>query len=171
MRRKVENEKWQRLFYDTSQENNKISRSQNDEFQQKLDRTMYIVGWISIVTTFFYAFISKQFDFHITKFEPPCLFHFITGYYCPGCGGTRSVILFMQGHFIRSFIYYPLVPYTVVVGGIFMIRMTITYFTKEKIRPMHMKMAYFMVALGILILNFVIKNVCLYYGLDLLPNL
>lgn len=167
----MENTKQNRQFYCITKKINKTKKNQTDDFQQKMDHCMYLLGWLSIALIALYTFISKQFDFHITKIQPPCLFHFLTGYYCPGCGGTRSVLLFMQGYFIKSFIYYPLVPYTVVVGGIFMIRMTVTYITKEKIPPMHMKTAYFIVALAILLFNFVIKNVCLYYGLDLLPLL
>lgn len=146
-------------------------QNQKMEFQQKMDLYMYIVGWIFLGIFLGYLLLSKITGFEITKYEPPCIFHLLTGYYCPGCGGTRSIILFMQGHFWKSFVYYPLVPYTVGIGGIFMIRQTITFATKGKVKPMHMKTAYIMIALGILILNFVIKNICLYYGIDLLPVL
>ena len=42
---------------------------------------------------------------------PKCLFHLVTGYYCPGCGGTRALYLFLTGHWIKSFLFHPLVVY------------------------------------------------------------
>lgn len=47
-----------------------------------------------------------QFVFHM-----PCLFHLLTGWYCPGCGGTRAVKYLLQGHLYLSFLYHPLVLY------------------------------------------------------------
>ena len=33
----------------------------------------------------------------------PCLFHLLTGLYCPGCGGTRAVRAMMAGNLGLSF--------------------------------------------------------------------
>lgn len=41
----------------------------------------------------------------------PCLFHLITGFYCPGCGGTRAAVHLLHGRILKSFSYHPLVPY------------------------------------------------------------
>lgn len=38
---------------------------------------------------------------------PDCTFKSVTGLYCPGCGGTRAVAAFIQGHWARSFRYHP----------------------------------------------------------------
>lgn len=45
----------------------------------------------------------------------PCIFHLVTGVYCPGCGGTRAVKAFLRGNFADSFRYHPLIVYTVLV--------------------------------------------------------
>lgn len=45
----------------------------------------------------------------------PCLFHLLTGFYCPGCGGTRAVRLLLMGDVAGSFRYHPFVPYMAVV--------------------------------------------------------
>lgn len=42
----------------------------------------------------------------------PCLFHLLTGWYCPGCGGTRAVKYLLQGKLYLSFQYHPIVLYT-----------------------------------------------------------
>ena len=45
----------------------------------------------------------------------PCLFHLLTGLYCPGCGGTRAVRAMAAGNLRLSFQYHPLVLYTAAV--------------------------------------------------------
>jgi hypothetical protein len=33
---------------------------------------------------------------------PPCLFHRITGWHCPGCGGRRCVMMLAQGRWLDA---------------------------------------------------------------------
>ncbi len=35
-------------------------------------------------------------------FLPPCLFHALTGFYCPGCGTTRAFWYLVHGHPLRA---------------------------------------------------------------------
>jgi len=35
-------------------------------------------------------------------FYPICLFHSLTGWNCPGCGGTRAAYQLLHGHLIRA---------------------------------------------------------------------
>jgi hypothetical protein len=37
------------------------------------------------------------------SFFPPCLFHQITGWNCPGCGATRATHDLLHGQFVRAF--------------------------------------------------------------------
>lgn len=36
---------------------------------------------------------------------PKCFFHEVTGLYCPGCGGQRSLHALLHGHFLTSISY------------------------------------------------------------------
>ena len=49
----------------------------------------------------------------LIRFGFPCVFHEMTGFYCPGCGSTRSARFLIRGDLGRSFIYNPIVPYTI----------------------------------------------------------
>jgi hypothetical protein len=44
------------------------------------------------------------FFFDPTKhgFYPLCLFHLLTGWNCPGCGGTRAAYQLLHGHVLRA---------------------------------------------------------------------
>ncbi|MCR5467470.1 MAG: DUF2752 domain-containing protein [Lachnospiraceae bacterium] len=45
---------------------------------------------------------------------PGCLLYRTTGFYCPGCGGSRAVLAFLSGKVLLSFFYHPLVPLTAI---------------------------------------------------------
>ena len=42
-----------------------------------------------------------------TGFFPVCLFRFVTGYQCPGCGSTRAVHQLLHGHVVAAFMLNP----------------------------------------------------------------
>lgn len=52
----------------------------------------------------------------VSLFRMPCLFHLMTGLYCPGCGGTRAVKYLLQGDWKNSLIYHPFVLYSVIAA-------------------------------------------------------
>jgi hypothetical protein len=39
---------------------------------------------------------------------PPCLFHELTGWHCPGCGSTRAVHALLHGNLAQAAAYNPL---------------------------------------------------------------
>ncbi len=48
--------------------------------------------------------------------EFPCLFYLLTGLYCPGCGGTRSVKAMIHGQFLLAVHENPAAPLLVLIG-------------------------------------------------------
>ena len=52
--------------------------------------------------------------------EIPCLFHMITGLYCPGCGGTRAALALLRGQVVKSLLYNP-IPAYLLFGGLWCI--------------------------------------------------
>ncbi|MBQ4301356.1 MAG: DUF2752 domain-containing protein [Lachnospiraceae bacterium] len=88
-----------------------------------------------------------------------CVFHELTGLYCPGCGGTRAVIALLSGHPWISFLYHPIVIYSVVA-----ICYTWLQFVYCKIRHVGFRFhnSILWIALIIVIANFIIKNLLLF---------
>ena len=62
------------------------------------------LGIIAILVFFVYYFLNIYTDFSI-----PCLFHKLTGFYCPGCGITRLLFSLIHLDFYQAFRYNPLV--------------------------------------------------------------
>lgn len=100
----------------------------------------------------------------------PCLFHLLTGYYCPGCGGTRAVKYLLQGQILRSIQYHPLVFYTVSVIGVELCRIVAGKAKKRTIGYEKRYEILVWVGVGIILVNWGIKNYMLAVkGIDLLP--
>ena len=110
--------------------------------------------------------------FGIISHYPGCLFHSITGLYCPGCGGTRAVRALLRGEILRSFFYHPVVVYGLIafiyilVGWLIHFVRVRTHQTTESYRFPDWTLWGALIVLGV---NFVVKNGALIiFGLDLL---
>lgn len=89
----------------------------------------------------------------------PCFFSNFLGIYCPGCGGTRAVEALFHGHFLLSLWYHPLVPYTAVIYLGFMITQGLHRIGVKRVQGWKFHIRYLWIALGIIIVNFIVKNI------------
>lgn len=132
------------------------------DIDKKTDDGFYLAGWGAVL-----AGILLGVFIRITGFNPlvllrPCMFHALTGFYCPGCGGTRAVRALLNAQLIESFLCHPFVLYAAVVSVWFMVSQTIERISKGRIRiGMHFREVYMWIALGIIGVNFLIKNLAL----------
>lgn len=100
----------------------------------------------------------------------PCLFKLLTGLYCPGCGGTRAVRALLHGEVLLSLQYHPLVLYTVVVTGAELLSLGVARAAKNPRLYLGHETLFVYIAVGIVIINWAMKNVLLlFFGIDLLP--
>lgn len=130
---------------------------------------LYYLGIVSIIIMCLGVLIIKKNTAFFERFSLPCAFRMVTGFYCPGCGGTRAVKFFLSGHIIKSFIYHPLVPYLGIGGGIFMVSQTVSRVTKGKVKGMQFRNWYVYMMGIIILIQFLIKNILLYfYGYHLI---
>lgn len=102
----------------------------------------------------------------------PCLFHALTGLYCPGCGGTRAIKALLKGHPVISLMYHPVVPYCALVGIWFVVSNLIWKKTGNPKFRLEFTNRYVYVGIGIILLNFIVKNfMILVMGIDPLAML
>jgi len=83
------------------------------------------------------------------------------GFYCPGCGGTRAVSALLAGHPLLATWYHPLVPYTVVIFGGFMLTQTLARLHIGGIKGWKFHEWHLYAAVAIMIANFILKNILL----------
>lgn len=125
-----------------------------------LEEQLYLIGLVFLVVGGATVFIYLK--IYLPNASPvPCVLHRFTGLYCPGCGGTRAVNALLEGHLLQSLWYHPLVLYTVVIFGGFMLTQTL-----ERIPFCHCKGWRFHEwhlygALVIIVINCILKNVLL----------
>ena len=71
---------------------------------------------ILFVILLIYYFLNKSLNIGI-----PCLFHEITGLYCPGCGVTRLVFSLLKLDFYRAFRANPLIFILLIISSIYLV--------------------------------------------------
>ena len=98
-----------------------------------------------------------------------CAFLSVFKIYCPGCGGSRSLNALLNFDIIKSFIYYPPIPITSFILLYTDITLFISIVRKtEKIKGLSYRI--FLIIPIAIILNFVVRNILLLCGIDLLGN-
>lgn len=137
---------------------------------EELDIYFYWIGWISVALCVAGVIFVKIKGFDILYMGLPCVVNATTGYYCPGCGGTRAVVALLEGHLLKSFFYHPIVLYILILGGWFLLSQTVERLSKGKIPiALHYRNIYAFVAIGIVVVNCLIKNLVLaIYGIALM---
>lgn len=104
----------------------------------------------------------------------PCLFHLLTGLYCPGCGGTRAVWYLLHGQILKSLQYHPLVLY----GALIVAAELAAYWIagrRGRVRDVSASFRRYewevLIGTVILVLNWILKNYMLVFrGVDLLAE-
>lgn len=132
------------------------------------ETVMYGIGWCCIAALLAYGAL-EMWRPGSHKMLPACIFWRLTGFYCPGCGGTRALSALLSGRLLQSLVYHPFVPYSFGVGGYFMLTQTVQRLSRGRIAiGMKYRDLYLWVALGIVAAGCLIKNILLVCGIDLL---
>ena len=128
--------------------------------RRSLEDRLYIVGWIFLlggsVGIFLYLHIIVPWIDGYT-----CVVYRLFGIYCPGCGGTRAVSALLGGHPLLAAWYHPLVAYTIVIFGGFMLSQTLARLHIGRIRGWRFHEWHLYGAVAIMIGNFILKNILL----------
>jgi hypothetical protein len=83
-----------------------------------------------------------------------CPFKMLTGFPCPGCGITKSMVFFYDGDIYKSFYFHLFGPFVVLLCVFLLIKFTIEFFKNKEILPIsyqkRKKIAYIIAAILIL---------------------
>lgn len=74
---------------------------------------IFIIAFIGIIG----VSILYSFNPEVSKFFPPCMFHYFTGFDCPGCGSQRAIHYLLHLQIKEAFLRNPLlvisIPYLI----------------------------------------------------------
>lgn len=131
------------------------------------DYKLYILGLILAVPAAILLFLqnSGAADFDVADWIPPCLFHRVSGLYCPGCGGTRAVKSLLEGRLTACFFYHPFVLYCAAIYILFMVSHTIEFILRKKsphkkpfVRGLQARLTYLYVGVILILSQWLVKN-------------
>ena len=60
--------------------------------------------------------LLKKVYLFLIRIKPRCLIRQVTGFDCPGCGGSHALWALMNGHPVKSFLYHPAVMTSVLLA-------------------------------------------------------
>ena len=140
----------------------KFKERWNRFWNRDTDQVLYSVICILVVPALLMAgWYLWMTAYVIPKQIQGCMMLRVTGLYCPGCGGTRAVFALLSGDVIKSVAYHPAVLYGAVLFVVYFGSQTLMRLTKGKVKGLAMKPLYLYILLGIICVNFIIRNVLL----------
>ena len=74
------------------------------------------IGIMLFLLFLFYYFLNQKLNIGI-----PCIFHELTGLYCPGCGITRMFFAIIELKFYDAFRYNPLVFILLIISILYLL--------------------------------------------------
>ena len=96
-----------------------------------------------------------------------CLFRKVSGFYCIGCGGTRAFNYLVHLHILKSLYFHPFVPYTYFAYFFYTINSFLYRHNKKCIAKLSPFVLIY-IGLGILTINFLVKNIAIFFGIHLI---
>lgn len=93
--------------------------------------------------------------------SPKCLLRHFTGWYCPGCGGTRALRNLLRGNVLISIIWHPVVIAASCLAWTYLLSFSLSCISKGKILQIKPRLWHFYAIICIILMSFVIKNILL----------
>lgn len=132
------------------------------EIFMKKEKTAFF--WVNVgVILLLVAVLAWRYLPALHVLHTPCAIHELLHLYCPGCGGTRAVYALLDLHLWRSFCSHPIVLFLAVLFVEYYIGAIITLIRKNGKRYYFLRVWFCYVALGIVIVNVILRNVLLVY--------
>lgn len=136
------------------------------EILKSIDKAFFIICPVLMVGLAVLAVLQSTGTLLLTDLGFPCSFRLVSGYYCPGCGGTHAVCALAAGDLITCAKEHAFVLYA--TFGIFIFLLWNTFSTiynkktgSAKIPVMHFYTAYIYVGIAIIFIQWIIKNALL----------
>ena len=147
--------------------NNKIQNSNSPKvkfWDRDIDTILYTIMCIitipALTLGLWYMKATKEF---LPDGTSMCVLWQAFGIYCPGCGGTRAFRAMFRGDILHALYYHPAAVYGVGLYVSYLISQSIMRISKGRIPGIKFRPVYLYIMLGLIVLNFIMKNVLLFF--------
>lgn len=132
---------------------------------KRFSRQCYYVCLGLLIVLGILCFVCNRYHIHLAgNLSGRCILHEITGYYCPGCGGTRAFDALAHGRVLLSLFYHPVVVYTVAIMLIYVLSHTVSILSKERIKALLFRPLYLYLMIAVILVQWAIKNAIYFFG-------
>ena len=102
---------------------------------------------------------------------PPCIFHHITGLYCPGCGSTRAIHALLHGDLLGALRFNPLTLLFIFILASYGIVYAIYLIKGKSFNASFINPVWIWLLLAVILLFWVLRNIPFYPFTLLVPRL
>jgi len=134
------------------------------EQRSQLLKAILILG-ISIIALIFLYIFNPVSSF----IYPPCPFHALTGFHCPGCGSLRALHQLLHGHLSKAFGLNPLMVLSLPFLGYSFLSHFLGGITGKSLPKVFIPAFYIWFLLGVILLFWMLRNIPVYPFLLLAP--
>ena len=120
-------------------------------------RRIGIAGVVFLVLVFFV--VMFWFEPEKSGVFPPCLFHALTGWYCPGCGSARGLHQLLHGHVLTAFGLNPLMVLSLPFLSYGLISRILFLGTNRRLPSVFIPARWIWALLTVIILFWILRNI------------
>ena len=150
---------YNRFMMQKQSESQKEKQSRIKWYRKRIYKEkLYKAGILLILPAGLVTFLFlHQFGGRMAELFPACLFRRMTGFYCPGCGNTRSVLALLHGDIFTS-LRYNITPVVlgIVLSLLYVEGLTYVFGCHRKILPRDSR--FWWVVLSLMFLYFIARN-------------
>lgn len=128
---------------------------------QDTDTMLYILMCIFTLPLILLGAVFLRLSERLPEDFEGCVFRAAFGLYCPGCGGTRAVWALCRGDLLTALYYHFPAVYGVALYVVYFVSQTLMRISRGRIRGMRFRPVYLYIMLGMIVVNFIAKNVML----------
>lgn len=140
----------------------------------KLRKKLFLLYFLPLILLITVSVLYALFtELSLSLDEPllSCYFKETFHLYCPGCGGSRSLVALLKLDLVRSFILFPPLPISVIILSFLYLRVFLSFIKNDEgyIKGFHQN-SLIIIPIAI-ILHFILKNLLLLFGVDIIGDL
>lgn len=98
----------------------------------KVKRKIYGIAGALITLVIPFVLLLQNGNHHLETDQSFCPFKMLTGFPCPGCGITKSLVFFYEGSLYKSFSYHVLGPFVIAFSILTIVVLLTELITKKE---------------------------------------